>query len=109
MTKDSTIDQSYVELINEIKQKVKTTQIKAALSANSQMIMLYWEIGKKIMIEQGKRNWGDKVIEKISHDLSSSFPEMKGFSKRNLLYMRKFALTFPEILIVQEVLAQITW
>ncbi|MBA8667874.1 DUF1016 domain-containing protein [Holosporaceae bacterium 'Namur'] len=109
MTKDLTIDKAYVELINGLKQKVKATQIKAALSANSQMVMLYWEIGQKIIIEQGKHNWGDKVIEKVSHDLSSSFPEMKGFSKRNLIYMRKFAFTFSEPSIVQQVAAQLPW
>lgn len=109
MTKDITLDKAYVELINEIKQKVKTTQIKAALTVNSQMVMLYWEIGKKIIIEQEKHNWGDKIIERISQDLSKEFSEIKGFSRRNLLYMRKFYLTFTEASIVQQVAAQLPW
>jgi len=73
------------------------------------MIFLYWDIGKTILEQQKKQGWGAKVIDKLSKDLTATFPEMKGLSPRNLKYMRQFALLYPACVIVQEVLAQLTW
>ena len=103
------LDKSYIEILDALKQKIKTAQIKATLSVNTEMLLLYWEIGKTILGRQEQEGWGAKIIDNLSHDLSTSFPEMKGFSTRNLKYMRKFAETYPDLAIVQEVLAQITW
>lgn len=103
------LDNSYIQTINELKQKIKAARIKAALAVNAEMIYLYYDIGKTILERQTKEGWGTKIIDRLSKDLSSSFPEMKGFSPRNLKYMRKFAEFYPDFSIVQEVLAQITW
>jgi predicted nuclease of restriction endonuclease-like (RecB) superfamily len=83
--------------------------LKAAISANSALILLYWDIGKEILERQDKEGWGAKIIERLSTDLKQEFPGMKGFSPRNLKYMRPFAQNYPEREFVQEVLAQITW
>ncbi|WP_236506499.1 PDDEXK nuclease domain-containing protein [Tychonema sp. BBK16] len=71
--------------------------------------MLYWQIGRDILNRQQQQGWGTKVIDNLATDLRKAFPEMKGFSSRNLKYMRSFAETYPDEQFVQEVLAQITW
>ena len=73
------------------------------------MITLYWHIGQQILERQNIQGWGTKVIENISKDLRAEFPEMKGLSARNLVYMQTFAKAYPDFSITQEVLAQITW
>jgi predicted nuclease of restriction endonuclease-like (RecB) superfamily len=105
----SKLDQSYIETLNSLKEKIKTSQIKAALSVNAQMICLYWEIGKTILERQQVEGWGSKVIDKLSLDLSNSFPEMKGFSSRNLKHMRRFAETYPDMEFVKQVVSQLPW
>ncbi|MGB1243747.1 MAG: DUF1016 N-terminal domain-containing protein, partial [Chitinophagales bacterium] len=81
----------------------------AAISVNSQMIKLYWEIGKFILDQQEKEGWGTKVIDRLSKDLRSEFTDMKGLSARNLKKMRKFANLYPTIEFVPTLLAQISW
>jgi len=103
------IDKTYLQVLDELKSKIRTAQVKAALSVNSQMVILYWEIGKTILERQKQASWGAKIVQNLAKDLQSSFPSMKGLSDRNLKYMRKFAETYPDFEIVQGVLAQITW
>ncbi len=108
MTKDlSTTD--YAELLESLKHRVQTAQVRAALSVNQELVFLYWEIGQQILTSQEVQGWGAKVIDRLSKDLRLAFPDMKGFSPRNLKYMRAFASSWPERATVQEVLAQITW
>lgn len=71
--------------------------------------MLYHHIGTQILKSQEEQGWGSKVIDQLAKDLKSAFPEMKGFSPRNLKYMRKFAQEYPEAEFVQAALAQLTW
>ena len=71
--------------------------------------MLYHRIGSNILQLQKERGWGSKVIDQLSHDLKTTFPEMKGFSTRNLKYMRKFASEYPDIEKVQQLAAQLPW
>ena len=73
------------------------------------MILLYWEIGNKILINQKKEGWGAKVIDRLSADLKREFPDMKGFSTRNLEYMRRFAGIYVKKAIVQQLVAQLPW
>jgi len=72
-------------------------------------VLLYWQIGCEILERQANEGWGAKVIDRLAHDLRNAFPEMKGFSPRNLKYMRAFAQAWPDIQFVQEVLAQLPW
>ena len=73
------------------------------------MVLLYWDIGTQILVRQENEGWGAKIIDRLAADLKKTFPDMKGFSSRNLKYMRKFAENYPDKKFVQEVLAQITW
>ncbi|MFA4906741.1 MAG: PDDEXK nuclease domain-containing protein [archaeon] len=99
----------YPHLLNELKERIHQAQLRASMSVNSELVRLYWNIGKQILDAQNKEGWGSKVIDRLSDDLQHEFPEMKGFSSRNLKYMRAFAEAWPIEAIVQEPLAQITW
>ena len=101
--------EGYAAFFSGLKERITRERIKAVLSANSAMVLMYWDIGQAILERQQKEGWGAKVIDRLSHDLKKAFPDMTGFSPRNLKYMRKFAESWPERSIVQEVLAQITW
>lgn len=105
----TSLGKSYFLLLNNLKLRIREAQLMAAFNVNKGLIMLYWEIGKRIIERQNIEGWGSKVIDKLSKDLTIAFPEMKGFSSRNLKYMRKFAEEYQDISIVQEALAQLTW
>jgi predicted nuclease of restriction endonuclease-like (RecB) superfamily len=100
---------NYALLLDSLREHIRRAQIRAALSVNREMVLLYWQIGREILAQQAQHGWGAKVIDHLSQDLRQAFPEMKGFSPRNLKYMRAFAEAWPDDLFVQEVLAQITW
>ncbi len=100
---------NYQKFIEDIKSNIKNQRIKAHLSANKAMIMMYWNIGKAILEQQDKEGWGTKVIDRMSHDIKDAFPNMTGFSPRNLKYMRKFADAWPDEQFVQLSVAQIPW
>ena len=102
-------DKDYAKFLVDIKTRIRSAQTRAALSVNSELVLLYWQIGNDILKRQDEQGWGAKVIASLSHDLSHEFPQMKGFSSRNLKYMRGFAVAYPDEAFVQEVLAQITW
>lgn len=95
--------------INELKNKVRTVQIKAAIAVNSALIEFYWDLGKMISEKQEFYNWGDKLIDKISLDLKEEFPEVKGFSTRNIKYIRNFYSFYANSKIRQQLVAQIPW
>ena len=105
----TTVDNDYAKFLVDIKIRIRSAQTRAALSVNSELVLLYWHIGNDILKRQDEQGWGAKVITRLSHDLSHEFPQMKGFSSRNLKYMRGFAAAYPDEAFVQEVLAQITW
>lgn len=105
----SAMPENYKSFIAEIKHQIQKERLKSVLSANKSMILLYWNIGKSIIERQNSEGWGTKVIDRMSHDLKTEFPEMSGFSPRNLKYMRKFADAWPNIEIVQRIVAQIPW
>lgn len=105
----SVIGKDYKDLLQDLKQQISHSQYKAVLSVNKELILLYHRIGCIILESQEKHGWGTKIIDQLSKDLKSNFPEMKGFSPRNLKYMRKFAQEYPNYKFVQEVLAQLTW
>ncbi len=103
------IGEWYIEFINEIKESIRIERLKIVLNANCEMIKLYWNIGRKILEKQKNEGWGSKVIDRLSQDLKDAFPEMQGFSTRNLKYMRKFAECWNNYEFVQRVVAQIPW
>jgi predicted nuclease of restriction endonuclease-like (RecB) superfamily len=99
----------YAAILADLKDQIKSARLKAGLAVNRELVLLYWRIGRQILKQQHEEGWGSKVIERLSLDLRREFPEMKGFSPRNLKYMRRFAEAYQDETIVQEVLAQITW
>lgn len=105
----SEMSDNYLHFIEEIKDEIKKQRVSVILNANSSMICLYWNIGKAILEKQEKEGWGAKVIDRIAKDLKDAFPDMSGFSPRNIKYMRKFAECWPDFEFVQQVVAQIPW
>ena len=99
----------YENFLQDLKERIRQSQIRAVLAVNSELVQLYWQMGRDILKRQQQYGWGAKVIDRLAADLRHAFPEMKGFSPRNLKYMRAFAETYPDEQFVQEVLAQITW
>jgi predicted nuclease of restriction endonuclease-like (RecB) superfamily len=99
----------YDSFLCDLKQRIQAAQLKAAVAVNTELVLLYWSIGRDILTRQTEQGWGAKVIEKLSADLRRAFPDMQGFSPRNLKYMRAFAEAWPDEAIVQAPLAQITW
>jgi predicted nuclease of restriction endonuclease-like (RecB) superfamily len=84
----------YKKFFNEIKQQIKSSQAKAAMTVNSALIQLYWNIGKQIAEKQIEHSWGTKVIEQLSRDLKTEFPGNSGFSRRNLFDTKRFYLFY---------------
>lgn len=105
----SGFSEDYFKTLSEIKNKISSSQIKAAVKVNQELVILYWEIGTAISLKRKKDGWGAKTIDKLGKDLRVSFPNMKGLSPRNLKYMLKFALEYPDSEIVQQLVAQIPW
>ncbi|MFO1234119.1 MAG: PDDEXK nuclease domain-containing protein [Rivihabitans pingtungensis] len=99
----------YAAWLTEHKIRIHTAQQRATLAVNRELVLLYWQIGRDILARQAEQGWGAKVIERLAEDLRLAFPEMKGFSPRNLKYMRAFAQAWPDEAIVQEALAQLPW
>ncbi|MFW9263675.1 DUF1016 N-terminal domain-containing protein [Nostoc sp. CALU 546] len=100
---------NYDNFLRELKERIRSAQVRAALSVNRELILLYWQIGRDILLQQQQQGWGAKVIERLARDLKQAFPEMKGFSARNLNYMRAFAEAYPDEQIVQQLVALIPW
>ena len=100
---------SYSELIAELKARIQAARMRATLAVNQELVLLYWDIGRSIASQQADEGWGSKVIARLSADLRVAFPDMKGLSPRNLLYMRQFADAWPDREIAQQAAAQIPW
>jgi len=110
ISKDSELTSNgYLETLNKLKEKIRSTQIKAVVKVNQELIQLYWEIGIAISEKQEKEGWGAKTIEKLAKDLKNAFPDTKGFSRTNISYMVQFAKEYPEIEIIQQLVGQIPW
>lgn len=105
----SSMPEGYQKFIESLKGHIRKERLKTLVSANKALILMYWHIGNSIIKEQDNQGWGTKVIDRMAHDLKESFPDMKGFSPRNLKYMRQFAEAWPDIEIVQRTVAQLAW
>ena len=96
----------YLKTVETIKREIKSAQYKATLHVNRELLLLYHSIGEVI---NEHKTWGNKFVENLAADIKVSFPGVTGYSVRNLKYMAKFALRFPDRQLVQAALAQITW
>lgn len=109
MSMESSPSSAYKALLADLKRRIQQAQVRAGLAVNRELVLLYWSIGREILIRQEREGWGAKVIDSLARDLHQSFPEMKGLSPRNLKYMRALAEAWPEESIVQQAAAQIPW
>ncbi len=116
---------NYNAILSGLKEKIRQARQKAALTVNTELLSVYWEIGNTILLQQKEEGWGSKVIDRLAVDLKTEFPEMKGLSVRNFKYMRAFAEAYPRfvqqpaaqmqskdnqlVIIVQQVAAQLPW
>lgn len=99
----------YPALLAQIKRRIGDSRLRAALSVNRELNLLYWSIGRDILARQNQQGWGAKIVDRLAADLTRLFPEMRGFSARNLKYMRAFAQTWPDAEIVQQLVALLPW
>ncbi|MEA2099099.1 MAG: DUF1016 N-terminal domain-containing protein [Campylobacterota bacterium] len=98
----------YKDLIKDIKQKIQTSQIKAHIKVNVELLKLYWELASMIVEKQKLSSWGDGFIADISKDLKKEFPNLKGFSTRNIKYMRQWYIFYSGDMIKgQQLVAQL--
>ena len=102
-----TNDKEYKKFLVELKEKVKNSQLKAAVKVNYELLNLYWELGKKITEKQKEYSWGDSFISNLSNDLKKEFPDMKGFSVQNLKNIRYWYLFYAEYLIGLQPVSQL--
>jgi len=98
----------YAAWLAEIKTRIQGERLRIVLASNSRMVMLYWEIGRSILQKQSEQGYGTRVIDRLAADLRTAFPEMKGFSPRNLKYMRAFADAWQDAAVVQQTVAQLS-
>ena len=91
----------------DLRSRIQAVQLRASLAVNRELVWLYWQIGRDILDRQQREYWGAKVIDRLATDLKRAFPDMKGFSPRNLKYMRRFAEVWAEEQFVQQVAATI--
>ena len=103
------VPDGYADWLADLKARIHGAQQRAALAVNCKLVLLYWQIGRDILTRQTKQGWGAKVIDRLAHDLRTAFPDMRGFSPRNLKYMRAFAEAWSDAEFVQGVLAQLPW
>ena len=104
-----TTNDNYKEFIENLKEQIKSSSQKVVKTVNSELIKLYYQIGKQIVEKQTKASWGDNLIGQIEQDLKLAFPKIRGFSKVNLHYMRRLYLFCKENQIVPQAVEQIPW
>lgn len=99
----------YKNWLAALKTRIQSAQQRAVLSVNRELVLLYWQIGREILDRQQAQGWGAKVVTQLAKDLTLAFPDMKGFSRSNLMYMRAFHEAWPEESIVQQLVGQLPW
>jgi predicted nuclease of restriction endonuclease-like (RecB) superfamily len=100
-------DSEYTNWIEQIKDLVKRTQIKASIIVNQELIKLYWQIGKSLSEASIQKKWGTSVVETLSKELSSTFPNQQGFSRSNLFAMKKLYEFYNDSSISKEIIQQL--
>jgi predicted nuclease of restriction endonuclease-like (RecB) superfamily len=99
----------YGELLDVVRERIRTAQLNAAIAVNRELVVLYWQIGHEILVRQQASGWGGRVVERLGVDLRREFPHIRGLSRTNLLYTRAFAAAYPDEALVRELLGQVPW
>ena len=103
------LDDDYKSTLVELKSRIAEAQVRAIISVNKELVLLYWHIGDSLQKKQQNSAWGSKIIDKISMDIKESFPDMDGFSSRNIRFMIQFAREYRDVEIVKQLVSQIPW
>ena len=109
MAKELQIPPGYAALLTEIKERVRSAQVRASFAVSRELVLLHGTIGRVILVRQDAEGWGTKVIERLAKDLGVEFPGVEGFSPRNLKYMRSLAEAWPDSAIVPQLVALLPW
>jgi predicted nuclease of restriction endonuclease-like (RecB) superfamily len=109
LMKDKLIPTGYNNFLKEIKQRIQTAQYEALKSVNKELILLYWDIGSKIINNQKKHGWGKAIVETLAKDLQAEFPGVSGYSADNLWRMRKFYLNYANKPKLAPLVQEIAW
>lgn len=99
----------YTSWLQSLKEQIRLTRLKASLAVNRELVFLYWRIGKEILARKAVAAWGAKINEQLAQDLRTTFPDMRGLSPRNLVYMQTLAREWPDEQIAQQLVAQLPW
>jgi predicted nuclease of restriction endonuclease-like (RecB) superfamily len=103
------IPAGYAAWLAELKDRIRETRLRTALTINSELIGLYWRIGRDILERQARDGWGSKVVDRLSVDLRAEFPESRGFSAANLRFMKAFAEAWPDPAICEQLVSKLPW
>ncbi len=107
---DITHHADYRQALASIKQRIQTSQTRAVLAVNAELLNLYWDIGRQLDAWQRERAWGSAVVEQMALDLQDSYPGVKGFSRTSLFAMRQFYAFFsPQFEVVPQPVGQMPW
>ena len=109
MEKSLQLPSGYHELLQELKGRIRTAQVRAGLAVSRELVLLYWSIGRDLSQRFATEEWGSKINERLARDLQAEFPGVEGFSPRNLRYMRALAEAWPEPEILQSLIAKLPW
>lgn len=99
----------YADWLIDLKARIRSARLRAAVAVNSELIQLYWSLGRDILGRQSDQGWGARIVGRLADDLRAAFPDARGFSRANLLYMRAFAEAWPDAAIVQQVVGRLPW
>jgi hypothetical protein len=89
-SQDVSLDKEYIEWIHELKSRFRNSQIKAAVKVNSEQLLFNWQLGRDLVVRKAEEKWGTGIVNQVSLDLQAAFPEAKGFSARNLWFMKQW-------------------
>lgn len=107
---DVTLPEDYASVLDGVKQRVRDARYRAQRQVNTELVRLYWQIGQVLAERTDQAEWGGRLIQRLAADLRAEFPGTRGFSARNLMYMRTFARAWPGLeQIAQQAVAQLPW
>lgn len=103
------IPSAYGPFLEDLKARIRSARLRAAFAVNSELVTLYWSIGWQVLNAQHLQGYGTRIVPRLADDLTKAFPEMKGFSVRNLNYMLAFARAWPDREVLQQAVAKLPW
>lgn len=109
MTDPMALPSGYTQLLADVKERIRSAQYAALKAVNTELVGLYWDLGRMIVERQDQDGWGKSVVERLSQDLRREFPGVAGFSVQNLWYMRQFHMEYREHEKLQPLVGEVAW